>query len=577
MPLVLLVLTLLASPGPGQGVDARPAALLRAAQLRTVGQHQAVVELLTPWVRAHPEDDEAHYRLGQAHVDLGQPDRGLEIWRRVLARAPQGDQKYRAVSQRCRRAGLLQEAIDVLVDGGQALEDPHRFSWEVAELHLELEDYAAAVAGLLAYARQVPQHYGVVEGRLLATVRAEAGSGSNQGTGTPAARGARTAGLVDALQTAVDEVSPGGDPLPATMLLSALLLETGDPQRGLQALEDIARFPDAGPAVFQYASRCEAMGHNAVAAQAYALYVERDAESPYRYESLLRQASLEERLGHYEGAAFLYRQVIEAFPGRPEAIEALFRTGRLQLEVEGNPAAARQSLEAALSGDRTGALRWSIPRLLAECDLRQDDLAAASRRLHHILTGPDEGVPSARLGLAELAWFQGDFATAATHLDCLLSRHAGHHLANDALTLLLTIDDHARHGESLAALSRAGLHHRQGRKAEAEAEWAWVDAHAPATMRQLSLATRARLAEPAEPERALELYQRLRAEFPDGPLAIQAELGRARLLERGRRADEALKVYEAALLQWTDDPRAPEIRLEIQRLRTLTGTQRAGR
>lgn len=578
MLLVLLVLILLPAAAPGQDVDERTTALLRAEQLRTTGQHQAVVELLVPWVRAHPDDEEAQYRLGQAHVDLGQIDRGLEIWRRVLEREPRAARKYLLVSKRCLRADLLQEALDVLVEGGQALGDPHQFGWEIGEIHLELADYPAAAAALLGYIEHRPQHFGLIEGRLMAMVRAEAGAGStsSQDTGSAAARAARTIGLVEALQTIVDQDAPQGDHLRATMLISSMLLEAGDPERGLRALEGIAQVPDAGPALFQYASRCEAMGHDAIAARAYSLYVEGDAASPLRYQSLLRRASLEERQGHYERAADLYRQVIDDFPERPEATEALLRTGRLQLEVEGNPEAARQSLEAALSGDRTGALRWSIGRLLAECDLRQNDLAAASRRLHHLLAGPDEEAPATRLGLAEIAWYQGDFETAVTHLDCLLSRHTGHYLANDALTLLLTIDVHADNEESLAALSRAGLCHRQGKIAEAEAQWAWIDAHAPAGIRELALGARARLLEPAEPELALELFGRLRAQFPDGPGDLLAQLGQARLLERGGQPGAALRAYEATLLAWPDDSRAPEIRLEIQRLRDLIRAQKAG-
>jgi len=112
--------------------------------------------------------------------------------------------------------------------------------------------------------------------------------------------------------------------------------------------------------------------------------------------------------------------------------------------------------------------------------------------------------------------------------------------------------------------------------AEAEASWAWLDTHAPPGIRELALVTRARLVEAAEPDRALGLYERLRAEFPDGRHAIAAELGRARFLERGGRLDPALKAYEATLLQWPDDPQAPQIRLEIQRLRSLLRTPKAG-
>ena len=81
---------------------------------------------------------------------------------------------------------------------------------------------------------------------------------------------------------------------------------------------------------------------------------------------------------------------------------------------------------------------------------------------------------------------------------------------------------------------------------------------------------RARIRESGgQADAALEFYKQLLGGRPAAPFFIDALLGAARLREARGELAMALKQYETALLQFPDDVRAPEVRLQIQRLRQL--------
>ena len=75
---------------------------------------------------------------------------------------------------------------------------------------------------------------------------------------------------------------------------------------------------------------------------------------------------------------------------------------------------------------------------------------------------------------------------------------------------------------------------------------------------------------------ALVLYDQLIEGQAGGPFVLDALLGAAQLREARGEVALALKQYETALLQFPEDVRAPEVRLQIQRLRQLRAGGREG-
>ena len=522
-----------------------------ARTLAILGAHDRIEVLLKPWLRAHPDDTGAYLRLGRAYMNLDQSQRALETWHRALERTP-NPRLYQQISNYCREAGLYKTAIQILMDGRKTLRQKQLFEWELAALYLLDEAYVQAIDSYLKHLRENPQRFVSVEHRLVPIAQ-------------DPVRGPK---LLKALKRALKK---GGEPLQISTLISTCALESGVPQTGFEALAAIAaRVQDIGPALFQFASRCQALGHDEVAIQAYALFAEHAQGSPQFYRALLQQATLHMRLGNSSRALTLYSQLARQFPHRPEALEALFHLGKIQLEIQGDISGARSSLKTVLQASHRGPWTAKALVLLAECELREDNFQGAEEQLRQLQHQYPASAQLAQFRLAELAYFQGEHEAAIQSLQALLQGDSGHELANDALELILLLEAPQTRPEDLDVLARAQLRERQKRPGAAAPEWARLAANAPPPLRQFGLLARARIHEERrQPEVALDLYENLVMDDPQGLYALEAHMGRARLYEQQGKIDRALKIYETALLGFPDDVRVPAIRLHIQRLRHL--------
>ncbi len=459
--------------------------------------------------------------------------------------------------ERLQQEGNYKKAIATIQKVRETLDRDRFLSWKLAELYVLDQDYPKAVDVYLLNLHHEPHRYAQVEGVLRSLVR-----------------GGQASQVIQLLKTAAEIAE---DPLPAALLTSSFALEAGDPQSGYEVLNRIIHRPQVPELLFQFASRCEAKGHDLVAARAYALFTDHRSDSPYVYQALLRQARIAERRRDLNQAIAIYRKLAGEFPGEPEAMEALLELGRLQLDVVDDVEAARTSLQTVLEASGQGTWRAEALALLSECALRQDDLenaAAHLERLRHL--GPAFAY-EADYKLAELSYFQGNFDAATELLQTLVQENLREDLTNDALQLLLRIEEHRSHPEALGMLARGQLRERQKRLAEAEEAWIWLETRSPLGLRQLSLLVQARIrASRQQPEKALELYARLTETYPQGPYVLDAQMDRARIYLEQNQVDRALKIFETALLSSPGDPRSPEVRLQIQRLRRLQKERKTG-
>lgn len=511
-----------------------------ARALAAIGEHQRVIVLLDAWLKQQ-QDGPAALLLGDAHHALQDLDKAVASWRRAID--ANAAASYGPVADRCRAAGLRKEAIRVLREGQKAHPRPHAlYSWELASLYLEVGDYRPSLQMFLASLKQTPQRLPVVAGRLETLCRVD---------------GAK---MLQALQT-----FSAAEPLFIAQLTASCALAAGDAESGLAAL---AVLDDQGAdQLFQYAARAEALGHPAVAIDAYALYAERLPESPYRYQALTRQAALTAQ-SDSDAALDLYRRLARDFPERPETMQTLVGMARLQLEKNGDIAGAITSLQTVIESPRRGPWTPQALALIAECSLRLGKLDRSESFLLELeKLGP--AAYEARYRRAELLYFRADFTTAQELLIALTTADPAHPLANDVFDLLLLCEDHAE-SNALAALSRAQLLERQGKTQAAQSQWAWLAANAEPALAERSLLIQALLREQEGlfPQ-ALTLYERQVTLFPQGEYIVAAQLGRAGLYEHHGDLAAALKACETALLQYPKHARAPEIRLRIQRLRRL--------
>lgn len=523
--------------------------------LAAVGQHEDAVTVLKPWLEQHDEV-EAYLALGRAYHALEHNERALKTWRRLLKRHAEDPQLYLQVSQYCRAAGLLDAAIETLEEGRAKLRQDQLFAWDLAELHLQRRDYAQAVRQHVAYLLEDPHRFAQVEYRLQ-PIAADARQGAI---------------LLDALLDLLEK----GEPSKLLVRLTAVLaLEADQPDRAYKIM--MALGAEQPTLVFDFASRAQNLGHHKTAARAYALFAARSPDSPHFYRALLLQAENLTRARKYGQAAALYRDLARRFPHQRETIEALFHLGKLQLEVEGDPAAAQQTLKSIVQAPNSSAWRAEIFILLSECALRLGDFGGAENYIDQLLQRHPRQRQRGRYAGAELHYFQGDFAAALENLNDLLEDDPHGEWGNDALVLVLRLEQHKENVPALEHFAQAQLQQRLGQPDQAARHWDWLLAQGPPALQAQSLLLRAqRHFTAGNLEKALELYQLLVDRYAYEHYTLEAEMGSAALYEYQGDLDQALKTYETALLAHPSDVRVPQIRLHIQRLRAALQERREG-
>ena len=552
-----LAAALLWLPAAAAGQASWPEIHGSVSDLRQASRFQEAADLLDRWIDDHPRYEEARLLLGEVLAQAGRPAEAVEVWGRMLDELSPDPERYRSVSARMAGLGHVEEALTVLEEGARRGDGDDPFPWERAELALRLARFEEVLAAHLEFLRQHPWRLPLVENRIADMVRA--GSGEGQAPGQ------------EYLQAAEDALSRAGGEtrVLAAQLAAAVSLETGRPGRGVQALG--RALPEAGAlqALYSFASRCEARGDAAAAAEAYALSAAHGGGSGQRFRSLLKEAEMREVLGDGPGAVELYTRLATGHPRRGEAAEALLRAARLQAGGHGTAAEAMQTLSTLEGRAVTPDLQRRWLGLRAECHILLDDLPAARRDLRR-LAALEGGRAEAVYHLGLVAFYQGDFENAEALVDSMVTASPSDPLANDALALLLLLEEFGHQPEALAGLARARLRQRQQRTEEAEAEWRWLLTEAPAALKQAVRLERARELEHRDPVRALALYVEAESDAEDrSRTAVTASMGRARVLEGLGEAGEALRLYEQTLLASPEDSRAPEIRRRIEELRRL--------
>lgn len=551
--------------------DARTALMDSVTALRRSGDAAAAATRLRAWVASHPQDEAAGMLLGQVLADAGDDEGALRTWTALLQSRPVDIDRYRAVALQLQALGRVRAGIDLLTEATQRLSGGDPFAWQRAELLLAEGDWAGAVEAHRVFLRQEPHRRPLVENRIDVMATSDERQ-DNRPDDQPDGRARGQARqYCDALATVVPKTT-GPEHTGLLLLRSSCELSTGQAAEGLRALQSGTGDQQVlTQALYSYAGRCEASAEFAVAAKAYGLFAEHAESSPYRSLALLKQAEMLVLSGDAAGALNRYLELSTEHGA--EAAEALLRVARLQARSLGDPEAALTTL-SRLDPQDNAELRRQLLALRADCHLRLGDLSAAADQWRMLIDDP-AARGAAEFGLAEIAFFSAQFDAATAHIDSIVLRQPGHPLANDALELLLLIDAHGQPGSAtapaLAVLARARLHERQGRATKAASDRAWLRAQAPPGILQQSMLESAAGSEADDPAQALALYDEILSTNPDARHAVGATLGRARALEALGQPAAALRAYETAVLSTPLDPRTPDARRHIARLRTLLG------
>ena len=505
----------------------------------------------------------------------GRADDATATWEEALAIAPEAEQTYRLVSNAIGGLRLYKEAADVLERGHERLQQPGLFVLERAHLYGLGGEYQRSAELYLEVLRDNPDGAESVQSRL--------------------ARLAESAGALEAFDAAIQE-AVATDPFNTAFreMDAWVALERQDYARALDATRAADRLRKGdGLAVFRFAEAALAAGALDAADGALDDVLSRHADGPLVPPALLYRARIAEARAREAGerpstgsATPLYDRARDAFaqfaadyPGHPDTPEALRRLADLYLDVYQDADRAEAALDRLIASSRDAGVVGQARLDLGDVALQRGDLYEARDRFasveDQIRIGPL--AEQARYELAMIDFYEGYLFSALARAEAMDDNTAAD-VANDAVSLRLTLDENAGPDSTNAALrmyGRAALLYRRGLNADALTtldSLAADDPTHPLADEVLVLRAHA-LRASGDSEAALAVLERLPTEHPlsyfrDRALYLAAEIQERDLLDLAA----ALDTYGRLLDQYPGSLLAPRARERLRDLRQRADT-----
>ncbi len=512
--------------------------------------------------------------LGRLHLLAGDEPAASDAWRAALDTAPDRASSYQLVSAAQIEARRYQDARATLLQGRERLSDASLFRVRLAELFGRTDEPERAFEEYAALLSEDPDRLDFVQSRIGQMLEQE--------------------GTADAFTNALGRLIRR-EPLvlPYRELSAWLSAETGDFAAALDAARALDRLRgDDGLSLFAFAQSALGAGAFDEALSAYGLLLDRHADQPVVPMALLGSADLHVQRASasgerafdpagtridapdYDRARALYETFLREHPTHPSVAVALRRLAGLQKDVFRDYGQAETLLRRVLATSPDGAVAARARLDLGEVAMLRGDLAAAQAAFSSVEERERIGEVAelARLELARLAFYEGQFETATTRAQAM-NRNTATDAANDAIELKLLVSENTGPDSTnapLRAFARARLLQRQQRPALALGT---VDS-------LLAAAPDHKLADDAHFLRA-ELLRALGrtgealaalAAFPgqhaESHLADRAVFTAAEIHERELGDPQAaMTAYADLLARYPGSLLAPEVRARIRRLR----------
>jgi len=503
---------------------------------------------------------------GMLLASEGKREEALALWRGLLDVIPDRELAYRVTAGLFASEKMLDEAIDLLVEGRRALRDTLLFGEDLAPLYDITGNPAAAIVELAR----------AVAAQRMTAATAMARSPSLDGA--PAVAAAAAEGVRALAAARPDRVE-------LLDLVAWLRLAAGD-------------CAGAGAAAAE-ADRASGLC-NAHSMSLYGM-VRPDAPCEVQTLAAVRRALatcpplpeqwptvrvLADRLveaGEFAEARDLLEQTIGGIPPKThDAEEGYLTLGGVLLDGTREMARARTLFEA-LSARCTKCPQAALARLgAARAALLLADFAGAETAYQEALErGTDDLTREAALfGLAETRFFAGDFAKAGEELKRLVTTYPKGRSVNDAVERMVFLGENTDAGEGLlksyAEALRLGLS-GSGRAAVERLDLIAADFPLSNLRDDAAMESALLTAWMGDDDAALDRFERVATDFPESPLAPRAVLERARI--RWRRLGDvagASEECERLLLRYPDSLLADEARALAERLARVAKAETHG-
>lgn len=529
-------------------------------------------------VDARLEADGASVRLytqrGVSLYKAGRLEEAEATWAEAVQLAPHLEQTYRTVSNGIGGLRLFSEAAAVLAQGRDHLGREDLFQLELAHLYGLGGEYRQSAALYLSLLGTEPEHVRTVQGRL--------------------ARLAESAGALDGFDAAIRE-AVATDPFNAAFrqMEAWVALEREEYGRALDATRAVDRLDGRdGLVIYRFAEAALAADALDEADAALDVILDRYADGPLVAPALLHRARIAEARARLAGestasglptplfdrARDAYARFAEDYPGHPDATAALRNLADLYLGVYRQPDEAEATLTRLMAASFDPQVLGQAQLDLGVVALQRGDLFDARDQFQSVEDRVRIGplAEQARYELALIDFYEGFLYSALARAEAMDDNTAAD-VANDAVSLRLTLDENAGPDSTNAALrqyGRAALLHRRGLHTDALAtldSLAADDPQHPLADEVLVLRAHA-LRDLGHYDDALAALGRIPQEHPrsyflDRALFLSAEIHEHRLAD----PTAALDAYGRLLDQYPGSLLAPRAR---ERLRALRETAR---
>jgi len=517
-----------------------------------------------------PGDVQFAEMLGQAYLEMGQPEKAVSVWHSVLTGDERDVPRYLQVSRAEWNAGMFDQAISTL-------KEARRFEKHYARLTAEIV--------------RMEQTRGNYRGAFLEALPGfEMEDIPDLGRASGAIRSFREAGRPPELIAAVDSFAAHGKKNATFFqtLGAALLVDTGDYGRASEylILAGSGKVPEQD--VYSFVIHLYSLGDKAgdpafedYLGRASSMFVRRFGDSPRAPRVLLEGAEHAELAARRGGAGerdealravALADSVIAHRRGRPYTEKALLIKARANLEHLHDPAAALRAVDSA---------QWRHPSTAADAaSIRLEALVLSGRwdeamkTFEALAASPDSSIAaSGKYGKGMVLFYRGEFDESARLLSEVAAEAPWSEWANDALATAVLI----RRAESgdpavLSSFASAMSADGSGRYGEAADSLAAVAGRFPASaLAPEALYQSALLLERAgRHDESVASLERVAGEWPLSRAAPRAVETLARLFEESD-PEASARWYALFLERYGEDPWATRVRGRYIRLRKIMG------
>lgn len=505
----------------------------------------------------------------------GEMENALDTWREALELAPNRSGTYRTVYLSMIDHRQFDEAITVLQQGRERLEQPRAFAIDLAHLYGLTSKHKAAAEEYLRILADQPDRLPVVKRRL--------------------SRYSDQEGALEATLEIIEQ-RVENEPLhrPYRELAGWLYLRTKQYDRAFDEYRAIDRLEEENGAVlYSFARKAANAEAYQAASKAFERILERYPEMPSAPDAQLGLAEMHRKQAeetnerafdysnnrkeppHYSAALEAYQTFIRNYPNHAEHAATLLEIGLLQLNVFRDVGRA-ESIFQQLPDRYPESLEASRAELnLGRVAVLRDDLEQAQLIFSRLedTAESDDITARARYELARLHLYRGHL-TSATSLARVLSQNTSDDTANDAIKLKLLLTENKGPDSlntPLKIYGRAELYERQRRFDMAMSRIdSLLNQYADHSLNDESYFLQAEVyRQQGETTKAADQFLQLSVRYPESPLADRSLYQAAQLYERALKDRQtALETYNRLLEQYPGSLLLPDVRERIRALRS---------